>query len=284
MDVFHDITVEDLNPSILWCSRVRESKNGEEHSHPYNLEIAYILSGQGQYIVDGKVYDVKQGDMVVCNPGVAHQSIITDPDNPMLEFICGFSDVHFAGMPRDFIELPEGKACLSFSSETRKEISRCCYEIIEENYSIQPGRYYIIKAQVVKMLVLIFRALKGEEEAVEQEPTAFESYSRNYVVKKIISYLNENYYKKISLDQIAGNMYLSPVYISKMFKEKTGDSPINYLIRIRLEKAKEMLEGDGNESIKQIAADVGYDDVYHFSKLFKKYYGVSPLNYRRNNQ
>ena len=76
-------------------------------------------------------------------------------------------------------------------------------------------------------------------------------------------------------------MYLSPVYISKIFKEKTGDSPINYLIQIRLGKAKEMLE-ENRGSIRTIAAQVGYDDVYHFSKLFKKYYGVSPLYYRKS--
>lgn len=84
----------------------------------------------------------------------------------------------------------------------------------------------------------------------------------------------------MSLDQIAKNMYLSPVYISKIFKEQTGDSPINYLINVRLEKAKEMLE-DGRGNIRSISAMVGYEDVYHFSKLFKKHYGVSPMNYRK---
>ena len=72
-------------------------------------------------------------------------------------------------------------------------------------------------------------------------------------------------------------MYLSPVYISKIFKEKTGDSPINYLIRIRLEKAKEMLDSDSTKSIREIAQKVGYEDMYHFSKLFKRHFGISPL-------
>lgn len=76
-------------------------------------------------------------------------------------------------------------------------------------------------------------------------------------------------------------MYLSPVYISKLFKEETGDSPINYLIKIRLEKAKEVLEGQEPVSIRSVANQVGYEDVYHFSKLFKKYYGISPLNYSK---
>jgi Transcriptional regulator containing an amidase domain and an AraC-type DNA-binding HTH domain len=84
------------------------------------------------------------------------------------------------------------------------------------------------------------------------------------------------------LEQIAHNIYLSPVYISKIFKEETGESPINYLIKIRLEKAKDILQSKDSGSIKNIANQVGYEDVYHFSKLFKKYYGVSPLYYRKN--
>jgi YesN/AraC family two-component response regulator len=76
-------------------------------------------------------------------------------------------------------------------------------------------------------------------------------------------------------------MYLSPVYISKIFKEETGESPINYLIKIRLEKAKEILLNENSGSIKSIANHVGYDDVYHFSKLFKKYYGISPLYFKK---
>ena len=114
------------------------------------------------------------------------------------------------------------------------------------------------------------------------EVEQFETYNRSYAVRRIINYLNENYEQRISLEQIAHNMYLSPVYISKIFKEETGESPINYLIKIRLERAKELLQTTNSRSIKSIAKQVGYDDVYHFSKLFKKYYGISPLYYKKN--
>ena len=74
-------------------------------------------------------------------------------------------------------------------------------------------------------------------------------------------------------------MYLSPFYISKIFKSETGDTPINRLIDIRLEKAKQLLEEGG--SIQEVAAEVGYEDAYHFSKLFKKHYGVSPSKVKK---
>ncbi|NMB97488.1 MAG: helix-turn-helix transcriptional regulator [Clostridiaceae bacterium] len=77
------------------------------------------------------------------------------------------------------------------------------------------------------------------------------------------------------MDKISRNMYLSPVYISKIFKEEIGESPINYLIKVRLSKALELLK-EGNMTVKSVAKSVGYNDVYHFSKLFKKYYSVPP--------
>ena len=95
-------------------------------------------------------------------------------------------------------------------------------------------------------------------------------------MEQIVNYFSDHYAEKISLDQIAENMYLSPFYISRIFKSETGDTPIRYLIDIRLEHAKEILESGNYTSIQEVAAQVGYDDAYHFSKLFKKKYDVPP--------
>ena len=152
--------------------------------------------------------------------------------------------------------------------------------MLAENDACQVGKYFMLKARLIEILMLMMREIVEEPEN-RQKGYNFESYNRSYVVKQIVTYLNEHYSQKISLDQIAHNMYLSPVYISKIFKEETGESPINYLIKIRLKKAKDTLENSRNGSIKSIANSVGYDDVYHFSKLFKKYYGMSPQNYRK---
>jgi YesN/AraC family two-component response regulator len=91
--------------------------------------------------------------------------------------------------------------------------------------------------------------------------------------------MKENYMRSISLDRISKDIYLSPVYLSKIFKEETGESPINYLIKIRLDKAKELLD-EGGLSVKVVAKMVGYDDPYYFSKLFKKYHGCAPSKYK----
>lgn len=149
-----------------------------------------------------------------------------------------------------------------------------------ENAVCRQGRYYMLKAYLMQILLLVIRE---ECEPVENHMTgyAFESVNRKYVVEQIVNYFEDHYAEKISLDQIAENMYLSPFYISKIFKSETGDTPIRHLINIRLERAKELLEHDWGGSIQEVAACVGYDDAYHFSKLFKKRYGVSPSQVKK---
>ena len=133
----------------------------------------------------------------------------------------------------------------------------------------------MLKSYLIQMLLLLIR--EQTEPVKLQTGYAFESVNKKYVVEQIVSYFEDHYAEKISLDQIAENMYLSPFYISKIFKSETGDTPIRHLINIRLEKAKELLEDGWTGSIQEVAAQVGYDDAYHFSKLFK-----NVMDYRRH--
>ena len=141
------------------------------------------------------------------------------------------------------------------------------------------GRYFMLKAYLMQMILLVIR--EQCEPAEKTKGYAFESVNKKYVVDKMVNYFEDHYSEKISLDQIAENMYLSPFYISKIFKSETGDTPIRHLINIRLEKAKGLLESGNTGNIQEVAASVGYDDAYHFSKLFKKRYGISPSQARK---
>ena len=128
-----------------------------------------------------------------------------------------------------------------------------------------------------------FAAAGGRRDGKPQKAggCSFESANRKYLVEKITDYFEDHYAEKISLDRIAGNMYLSTFYVSRIFKAETGNTPIHYLIDIRLTKAYNLLTQNLEMSIQEIAAQVGYEDAYHFSKLFKKKYGVAPSAVRR---
>lgn len=103
----------------------------------------------------------------------------------------------------------------------------------------------------------------------------------NQLVVRAQNYIQENYQKDLSLDEISRHMDLSPYYFSKLFKEETGSNFVEYVTNLRIKKAKELLAGDGG-SMKEICAAVGYSDPNYFSRIFKKNTGVTPTEYRES--
>lgn len=277
-----EISIDEMDPTFLFIwkgTRQKDKDTSEYRSHDY-LEIAYIFSGEGKYRIEDGIYSVQEGDLVILNPGVRHQSLACpEAEVPSTEFFVGFSDIRITGCPDNFLPLPGGQYVLHTAGELRQRLLKICSSMEAENAVRRQGRYFMMKAYLMQMLLLIIR----EQCEPMERPMgcAFESANKKYVVEQIMNYIEDHYSEKISLDQIAENMYLSPFYISRIFKSETGNAPIRYLINIRLEKARELLEGGYEGSIQEVAALVGYDDAYHFSKLFKKRYGISPSQARR---
>lgn len=96
-----------------------------------------------------------------------------------------------------------------------------------------------------------------------------------------ISYMNANVHKRLTTDEIAEFFNYSSAHFSVLFKQKTGLSPIDYFIKIKIRHACQLLT-QSNLIIKEIAEKVGYDDPFYFSRIFKKITGNSPIEYKRN--
>jgi AraC-like DNA-binding protein len=99
-------------------------------------------------------------------------------------------------------------------------------------------------------------------------------------VNSVIDYMMEHYAEALSLNELSFKARISPSYLGSIFKKVTGRSPVDYLIEIRINKAKAML-CDGH-SISEVAFKTGFNDVFYFSKCFKKREGVSPSGYINN--
>lgn len=99
------------------------------------------------------------------------------------------------------------------------------------------------------------------------------------MIEKAKAYINENYHRDISLEEVSRSVDISSYYFSKLFKEETGENFIEYLTAIRIEKAKELLHHREN-SIKNISIETGYSDPNYFSRIFKKQVGITPTEYR----
>lgn len=93
-------------------------------------------------------------------------------------------------------------------------------------------------------------------------------------------YMQEHYAEPITMDLLAELMDTSPRHLSRLFKRQTGHSPIDFVIQIRMNKAKELLLAT-NATLQEIAKAVGYPDGYYLAKMFKKYMGIAPIRYRK---
>lgn len=102
------------------------------------------------------------------------------------------------------------------------------------------------------------------------------------IVEKVQKYIKQNYHKKISLQDISDEVFLSPNYVSCLFKKITGETYIDYLQNIRMMAAKNMLE-DRSKKVYEIAFEIGYTDYKYFASKFKKIVGMSPKEYRKSN-
>ena len=98
----------------------------------------------------------------------------------------------------------------------------------------------------------------------------------------IMNYL-KNHYKDVTLDELAENFSLSKPYLSKYIKENAGITFQEAVKKARMKKARTMLK-DSNQTVENIAATVGYDNVEHFNRLFKKTYGMTPVQFRRESR
>ena len=101
------------------------------------------------------------------------------------------------------------------------------------------------------------------------------------MVSKAKAYIKENYGRDISLDDVSREVNVSPYYFSKLFKEEEGQNFIEYLTKIRIDKARQLLREE-NLSIKEISIMVGYSDPNYFSRLFRKQMDMSPREYRES--
>lgn len=101
-------------------------------------------------------------------------------------------------------------------------------------------------------------------------------------IKEVIDYVNVHYKERIVMKDIAEMAHISRTYLSILFKKETGEKFSDYLQKIRLKKACELLKGT-NQQITEIAENTGFFDVAHFSRVFKEHYSVSPGEYRKQN-
>lgn len=128
---------------------------------------------------------------------------------------------------------------------------------------------------------LAFQLLDTVLSVSKLKPGALKHLNEMDRFSPVLEYIKNNYRNKITVEKLAGLTFLSPSRFQHLFKNIIGVSPMNYVIDFRMRKAQELLL-ETNLSIAEVAEKAGYEDQFHFSKLFKRFCHWNPLKYRQN--
>lgn len=152
----------------------------------------------------------------------------------------------------------------------------------EENDSLKAQAFLnnVIKTQGLRELKV---ACAGQLEQIISGMREARELEINSLSAKVKKYIMENFHRDIGMDDAAKETNLSYHYFSKFFKDSTGKSFVEYLTELRVDKSRELLR-DTNDSIKEICYKIGYSDPNYYCKIFKKVTGMTPTEYRDNQQ
>jgi AraC-like DNA-binding protein len=236
----------------------------ERMGHPDHILI-YCTAGSGSLILDGKTTEVKSGDILYLPSGSSH-FYQADQDTPWT-----IHWLHFDGTLADafceHINRPERL----FNIGLQPRVIRVFDGVAALRHSVHNIAEFIQGGHQLQAL-LSYLALLVQQ----RQHQATDSFN----TERIRALMQEHIHGKLDLDTLAQAAKLSKYHFSKKFKKATGESPINYFIYMKMQRACYLLDSTPR-SVKHIATELGYHDTYYFSRLFKKNIGIAPNTYRK---
>lgn len=177
-------------------------------------------------------------------------------------------------------EFPHLQICI-LTAYRDFEYARKAISLGVSRYLLKPSKMDELEEAILHMAENIRVDLPTEapEENAADKPSGSEASA--YIIESALQYMKENYHKRIRLSDVADNVYVSQWHLSKLINRYTGKSFFDNLNDLRIAGAKELV-ADPALRIHEVALMVGFADVAHFSKTFKRLTGFSPLDFRLN--
>ena len=250
------------------------------HDH---FEMVYIKKGTAVFQIEGIDVNMVPHSVVIIKPGKAHKFIVK---SEMCEFIVlSFTfktqkdelDSHVS--LNDFIEYIEDEATgdyLFLNLSRKNDIVHVMNRILRERMKYQVWGDFLSCLLILELFVLLSRTLKQEWEQSAK--------NRNLKLHELLSiakeYIDNNYDKELTLTDVAKYIYLSDSYFAHSFKDKFGISPKSYILKVRIESAKEYLKNT-DMKVSEVAKMVGFSSQQRFNDIFRKHEDITPLAYRQ---
>lgn len=255
----------------------REPRRGgvEVHHHDF-YEVYYLLDGQVEYWVDGRIIRMEPGDLLLINPQELHRPLVGSDSDRYERIVLWIN--------KEYLErLTTGKSKLS-SCFDQSLPNRICpadaerpilkarmHELVHEYYSRDFGSRLCAQGLFLQLMVQLNRL------AFRTEDPEGEAQQLSALVQKTMSYIRENISTPLSLEEIAGHLYVSKYHLSHAFSREVGVSLYRYIMLRRLLLARQLLLA--GQGAGQVSISCGFSDYASFYRAFKAEYGVSPRAY-----
>lgn len=275
LNVLEHIWINPIKNSDLKVYQYGYEECQPNHSYgPANRDhyLLHLISrGSGIFHCKNKSYSLSAGQGFLITPGTI-TSYRADEKEPWT-----YSWIGFNGANAEFYLAQTGLSAENpvFQYQDTNSFSQIFTSLKKLNRNTVTGQ-----VRMIGYLYMLLALLMENSSLLSIQGKAFFSSKEEYV-KNAAAYIQTNYSRKVTVEEIANYVRLNRSYFGVIFKELTGLTPQEFLIDFRIDKAKKLLS-DMSMSIGDVSRSVGYDDPLTFSKLFKKNVGVSPNAYRKN--
>ena len=268
------------------CFQNREANQYSAAHWHQNIEIIYVKKGGYCVIVNGLSYNLQQGELIYILPGQIHTTIAPDTTDPIQTYVLKYNADLLLSVAGKYIEqniLSMFLSCHMLPSIyfMQEQIQTVFLEdrlesIMKELTVQQDGYLLAIRNSICDIVLHLYRNFHKTKNRLTEG-----SYTQSHLddFYRVFQFIEENYNQKIALEDILPICHLSYSNFAYKFKSITGQSFIGYINRHRIRKAQELLVSS-SRSINEIAAECGFDDVCYFNRLFRKYSGTSPREFR----
>ncbi|MBQ8291956.1 MAG: helix-turn-helix transcriptional regulator [Clostridia bacterium] len=240
------------------------------HSHPH-YEIYLLQKGKRSFFLSNALIELEAPSVIVIPPHTLHKT----EGGPFERYNVNVSPNYLDEFQRDVLH----KKSLHILKPTQQESKRL-QETLEEAMAQKNNRHgeWIVKALFSYGIVCLnaFETTYQKQKPDEQNPIP-------PLILKVIDYLHKNYGKKHTLDSLAEQFFVSKGTLSYTFRKYMDCSLIDFLLSIRIAKAKELLLAT-KKSVEEISEQCGFSSANYFGLIFKQKEKLSPINYRKHQQ
>ncbi len=232
-----------------------------------SYELRYTLSGEGVLEYEGKKYTLKEGDGYFISCQKPH--IYYSGKNGWKSTVLHIN----GGLCSDFFERYEKDGQYWISNDTMPSFETMQFQVLQATQKVHPYQEYRINC----LLDLLLTELLTSTESL----SANQKGNNAEVISTLLDYIHSHYMEDIVFEKMAKTFGISRTLLFSEFKRYTGFTPAVYLMKIRISQAK-LLLANTSLSVETVSMQAGFNDAGHFSQIFKKEVGTTPLKYRKS--